>query len=51
MLFIAQMLTSAPSAAALTVQLVINPGAGSEPTSVKGTEVAEDITQGGPDST
>ena len=51
MLFIAQMLTSAPSAAALTVQLVINPEAGSEPTIVKATEVAEDITQGGPDST
>ncbi len=44
------MLIKVPPAAALTVQLVINPEAGSEPNTIKATEAAEDITQGGPDS-
>ena len=36
--------------AALTVQLLINPEAGSQPRAVKATEVAEDLTSGGSNS-
>ncbi len=37
--------------AALTVQLLINPEVGSQPTVVKATKAIEDITPGGPDPT
>ena len=37
--------------AALTVQLLINPEAGSQPNVVKATKATEDITPGGRDPT